>query len=236
MRIFISLCLPIVRSLIILGQHSRINVYRLLKCLLISSYTRRFGVRLPTNTSCKFSSRCSSSTSAFVSRYNVFCPLTQLLLQARPEDQLLSAHQSRSVLPPRPRLLARFRVPEEAIRYLLRHRQRVPRIPHPIQRRRSRWYSIGSFEEQGVSSPSTTAVNKSLINFLRTYSINQRQLFDENYGLASTQSLKNKDIPEGGAKGTILPSLGAQPKVCFEKYVDVCTSLSTSHAWIEQFG
>ena len=31
-------------------------------------------------------------------------------------------------------------------------------------------------------------------------------LFDENYGLASTQSLKNKDIPEGGAKGTILPS------------------------------
>ena len=30
--------------------------------------------------------------------------------------------------------------------------------------------------------------------------------FDENYGLASTQSLKNKDIPEGGSKGTILPS------------------------------
>ena len=40
----------------------------------------------------------------------------------------------------------------------------------------------------------------------RNYSINQRQLFDENYGLASTQNLKNKDIPEGGAKGTILPS------------------------------
>ncbi|KAA1476871.1 NAD-specific glutamate dehydrogenase [Dentipellis sp. KUC8613] len=52
------------------------------------------------------------------------------------------------------------------------------------------------------------------------YSINQRQLFDENYGLASTQSLKNKDIPEGGAKGTILPSLGASPRLCFEKYVD----------------
>ena len=40
----------------------------------------------------------------------------------------------------------------------------------------------------------------------RNYSINQRQLFDENYALAATQSLKNKDIPEGGAKGTILPS------------------------------
>jgi NAD-specific glutamate dehydrogenase len=45
--------------------------------------------------------------------------------------------------------------------------------------------------------------------------------FDENYGLANTQSLKNKDIPEGGAKGTILPSLGAPPRLCFEKYVDV---------------
>jgi hypothetical protein len=31
--------------------------------------------------------------------------------------------------------------------------------------------------------------------------------FDENYGLASTQSLKNKDIPEGGAKGTIVRSV-----------------------------
>jgi len=56
----------------------------------------------------------------------------------------------------------------------------------------------------------------------RNYSINQRMLFDENYNLASTQSLKNKDIPEGGAKGTILPSLGAAPRRCFEKYVDVC--------------
>ena len=45
--------------------------------------------------------------------------------------------------------------------------------------------------------------------------------FDENYGLASTQSLKNKDIPEGGAKGTILPAIGANPRLCFEKYVDV---------------
>lgn len=52
------------------------------------------------------------------------------------------------------------------------------------------------------------------------YSINQRTLFDENYGLARTQHLKNKDIPEGGAKGTILPDMGAEPSRCFEKYVD----------------
>ncbi|KAJ8591101.1 NADH-dependent glutamate dehydrogenase [Rhizopogon salebrosus TDB-379] len=57
------------------------------------------------------------------------------------------------------------------------------------------------------------------------YSINKRMLFDENYGLASTQSLKNKDIPEGGAKGTILPSLGAPPRRCFEKYIDAIIDL-----------
>ncbi|CAL1713559.1 unnamed protein product [Somion occarium] len=58
-----------------------------------------------------------------------------------------------------------------------------------------------------------------------SYSINQRMLFDENYGLASTQNLKNKDIPEGGAKGTILPALGASPLLCFEKYVDAIIDL-----------
>jgi len=66
----------------------------------------------------------------------------------------------------------------------------------------------------------------------RNYSINQRTLFDENYALASTQALKNKDIPEDGAKGTILPSLGANPRLCFEKYVDVCPHSSwTSGGW-----
>lgn len=50
--------------------------------------------------------------------------------------------------------------------------------------------------------------------------VNQRNLFDENYGLASTQALKNKDIPEGGSKGVILPDIGASPRLVFEKYVD----------------
>ncbi|EUC63288.1 glutamate dehydrogenase (NAD+) [Rhizoctonia solani AG-3 Rhs1AP] len=57
------------------------------------------------------------------------------------------------------------------------------------------------------------------------YSINQRMLFDENYALAATQTLKNKDIPESGAKGTILPSLGAAPELCFQKYVDAIVDL-----------
>ncbi|EPQ26318.1 uncharacterized protein PFL1_06253 [Pseudozyma flocculosa PF-1] len=57
------------------------------------------------------------------------------------------------------------------------------------------------------------------------YSINQRTLFDENYALASTQQLKNKEIPEGGAKGTILPTLDANPRLAFEKYVDAIIDL-----------
>lgn len=54
------------------------------------------------------------------------------------------------------------------------------------------------------------------------YSINQRTLFDENYALAATQQRKNKDIPEGGSKGTILLDIHQQDKakVAFEKYVD----------------
>jgi len=54
------------------------------------------------------------------------------------------------------------------------------------------------------------------------YSINLRKLLDENYGLAATQQRKNKDIPEGGSKGTILLDFEHQDKmrVGFEKYVD----------------
>lgn len=54
------------------------------------------------------------------------------------------------------------------------------------------------------------------------YSINARNLFDENYGLASTQQRKNKDIPEGGSKGVILLDPRQQDKAheAFEKYID----------------
>ncbi|KAJ3275114.1 NAD-dependent glutamate dehydrogenase [Terramyces sp. JEL0728] len=54
------------------------------------------------------------------------------------------------------------------------------------------------------------------------YSINLRSLLDENYGLAATQQRKNKDIPEGGSKGTILldPDHQDKPRVAFEKYCD----------------
>ncbi|KAG6000482.1 glutamate dehydrogenase (NADP(+)) gdh1 [Claviceps maximensis] len=54
------------------------------------------------------------------------------------------------------------------------------------------------------------------------YGINARNLFDENYGLASTQQRKNKDIPEGGSKGVILldPKMQHRAQEAFEKYID----------------
>ncbi|KAJ3183114.1 NAD-dependent glutamate dehydrogenase [Geranomyces variabilis] len=59
------------------------------------------------------------------------------------------------------------------------------------------------------------------------YSINLRSLMDENYNLANTQHRKNKDIPEGGSKGTILLNFDQQdkPRVAFEKYVDAMLDL-----------
>jgi len=59
------------------------------------------------------------------------------------------------------------------------------------------------------------------------YTVNASSLFDENYNLALTQQRKNKDIPEGGSKGTILLSLEHQdkPLVAFKKYTDALLDL-----------
>ncbi len=53
-------------------------------------------------------------------------------------------------------------------------------------------------------------------------------LFEECFSLASTQHKKNKDIPEGGAKGVILPGFGAsraEGEECFRRYVDALLDL-----------
>ena len=57
---------------------------------------------------------------------------------------------------------------------------------------------------------------------LQTYLNNSDFIFDENYNLAWTQQRKNKDLPEGGSKGTILLNWGYMDKAraCFKKYVD----------------
>ncbi|TYZ65267.1 hypothetical protein PybrP1_002514 [[Pythium] brassicae (nom. inval.)] len=56
----------------------------------------------------------------------------------------------------------------------------------------------------------------------QVYLNNASSLFDECYGLASTQQRKNKDIPEGGSKGIVLLNQAHQDKadVAFRKYID----------------
>eukprot|EP01080_Neovahlkampfia_damariscottae_P010211 gene10211-2631_t len=56
----------------------------------------------------------------------------------------------------------------------------------------------------------------------QAYSFNSEGLFTEGYGLANTQQRKNKDIPEGGSKGTILlyQTHQSHTVVAFQKYVD----------------
>lgn len=62
-----------------------------------------------------------------------------------------------------------------------------------------------------IRSQNETAYHKNVVS-----------LVDENYNLAATQQLKNKDIPEGGSKGTILVNCGSnhRAEVAFMKYID----------------
>lgn len=59
-------------------------------------------------------------------------------------------------------------------------------------------------------------------NNFQNYLNNSDFIFDENYSLALTQQKKNKDIPEGGSKGTILLGWEYQDaeKTAFKKYVN----------------
>ncbi|MFC1744665.1 NAD-glutamate dehydrogenase domain-containing protein [Candidatus Riflebacteria bacterium] len=59
------------------------------------------------------------------------------------------------------------------------------------------------------------------------YNRNLETLFTENYALAATQQKKNKDIPEGGSKGTILLDYRHQDKghLAFQKYISALTDL-----------
>ncbi len=56
----------------------------------------------------------------------------------------------------------------------------------------------------------------------QNYLNNSDFIFDENYNLALTQQKKNKDIPEGGAKGTILLGWKYQNagRTAFKKYIN----------------
>ena len=69
------------------------------------------------------------------------------------------------------------------------------------------------------------------------YDKNSDSIFDENYNLALTQQKKNKDIPEGGSKGTILLNLENQDKeeLAFQKYVDGLLDVILPHESIKDY-
>jgi glutamate dehydrogenase len=64
-------------------------------------------------------------------------------------------------------------------------------------------------------------------NSKATWLRNAENLFQENYNLSYTQEKKNKDIPEGGSKGTVLLSPQHQDnvKIAFKKYTDALLDL-----------
>ena len=62
-----------------------------------------------------------------------------------------------------------------------------------------------------------------------SYRANANSLFEECFNLAATQDKKNKDIPEKGAKGVILPNFGKDDEAgredAFRKYIDALLDL-----------
>jgi glutamate dehydrogenase len=66
-----------------------------------------------------------------------------------------------------------------------------------------------------------------IISRSHQYDKNRQTLFGENYNLAYAQLLKNKDIPEGGSKGTILvhPTSTYDRRRTFLQYVDALLDL-----------
>ena len=74
---------------------------------------------------------------------------------------------------------------------------------------------------------------------LTLYEHNLDTIFLENYNLAWTQQLKNKDIPEGGSKGTILLKLNHQDDTerAFRSYIDgICDLIIPEQEVLDLYG
>jgi glutamate dehydrogenase len=72
---------------------------------------------------------------------------------------------------------------------------------------------------------------------LSEYRSNRDTIFMENYNLALTQQKKNKDIPEGGSKGTILLNIDNQGEGdrAFKDYVDGLLDIIIEHEEVLDF-
>jgi len=97
-------------------------------------------------------------------------------------------------------------------------RHRVPEIPFAV-------YMVLGYDFTGfhvrfrdISRGGVRIILSNEENYVH----NRITQFQENYNLAFTQKLKNKDIPESGSKGTILMKQGknAKANLGFQQYVD----------------
>ena len=72
---------------------------------------------------------------------------------------------------------------------------------------------------------------------LSEYRSNRDTIFMENYNLALTQQKKNKDLPEGGSKGTILLNIDNQDEGdrAFKDYVDGLLDIIIDHEEVVDF-
>lgn len=71
------------------------------------------------------------------------------------------------------------------------------------------------------------------------YTLESERLYDEVLGLAAAQQLKNKDIPEGGAKGVMLVRPGQLAEPCGQAFADALLDLITPdpavQSWIRDY-
>ncbi len=67
------------------------------------------------------------------------------------------------------------------------------------------------------------------------YALETERLYDETYGLAQAQQLKNKDIPEGGAKGVILAHPKSSREWVGRAYIDSLLDLTVNGSEQKRF-
>jgi glutamate dehydrogenase len=102
--------------------------------------------------------------------------------------------------------------------------ERRPELPYGVFYVHGRGFSGFHVRFQDIARGGLRVVKpRSMLHHLRE----SERLYDEVYGLSFAQHLKNKDIPEGGAKATILIEPEAGIDRCVKSFIDSLLDLIT---------
>ncbi len=102
--------------------------------------------------------------------------------------------------------------------------ERRPELPYGVFYVHGRGFSGFHVRFQDIARGGLRVVKpRSMFHHLRE----SERLYDEAYGLSFAQQLKNKDIPEGGAKATILIEPEAGIDRCVKSFIDALLDLIT---------